>query len=181
MIPSTPRIIKPIRFNDVRGYFSETYNLEDCRLEGINDVFVQDNTSYSIYPGTLRGLHFQAPPFAQSKLVRCVRGSIFDVVVDIRKGSQNYAKWESYNLTAEAGEILYVPIGFAHGFLTLEPDCEVSYKCSNYYEPAAEGALRWDTCGIDWPFFEELILSEKDKVASALEDLNTPFIYGVNS
>ena len=148
---------------------------------GIKDEFVQDNHSLSRSSGTLRGLHFQAPPAAQGKLVRCGRGAIFDVAVDIRRGSPTYGSWECYTLTAENGHQFYVPIGFAHGFVTLEPDSEIVYKCTDYYSPETERAIRWNSCGIDWPLSLDPILSEKDANAPALADLESPFIYGQNS
>ena len=125
----------PRRFSDDRGFFAETYNRKKYMELGIDIEFVQDNHSLSREVGTLRGLHFQAPPRAQAKLVRCGRGAIFDVAVDIRRGSPSFGKWEGYKLTAENGHQLYVPIGYAHGFLTLEPDSEIVYKCSDYYAP----------------------------------------------
>ena len=148
---------------------------------GIDDYFVQDSHSLSRSTGTLRGLHFQAPPHAQGKLVRCGRGSIFDVAVDIRRGSPTYGQWEGYELSAENGHQLYVPVGFAHGFVTLEPDSEIVYKCTDYYAPETEGAVRWDSCGIKWPLSGDPILSDKDAVAPELAEFDSPFVYGENS
>jgi len=148
---------------------------------GIDVEFVQENHSLSGAVGTLRGLHFQAPPHPQAKLVRCVRGVIFDVAVDIRRNSPTFGQWESHKLTAENGHQLYVPVGFAHGFVTLEPDSEIVYKCTDYYAPETEGAVRWDSCGIDWPLPVDPILSDKDAIAPALADFDSPFIYGENS
>ena len=148
---------------------------------GIDVEFVQDNHSLSRTVGTLRGLHFQAPPAAQGKLVRCGRGAIFDVAVDIRLGSPTYGQWEGYKLTAENGNHVYVPVGFVHGLVTLEPDSEIVYKCTDYYSPEAEGAVRWDSCGIEWPISDKPTLSYKDRVAPSLADFNSPFIYGENS
>ena len=144
---------------------------------------MQDNHSLSVRVGTLRGLHFQAPPSAQAKLVRCGRGAIFDVAVDIRKGSPTYGHWVGYELNEDNGHQLYVPIGFAHGFLTLRPNSEIVYKCSDYYAPETEGALIWNDSdiGIDWPVTNELTISDKDKVANMLKDFESPFIFGVNS
>ena len=176
-----PKLIRPVRYSDQRGYFGETYSLKRYAEIGITEKFVQDNHSLSHAVGTLRGLHFQAPPTAQGKLVRCGRGAIFDVAVDIRRGSPTFGKWEGYELTEENGYQLYVPVGFAHGFLTLEPDSEIVYKCTNYYAPETEGAVRWDSCGIAWPLFGDPTLSDKDAVATALADFNSPFIYGENS
>ena len=170
-----------IRFGDHRGYFCETYSRRRYAEMGIDVVFVQDNHSLSRAVGTLRGLHFQAPPHAQGKLVRCGRGAIFDVAVDIRRGSPTYGQWQGYELTAENGHQLYVPVGFAHGFVTLEPDSEIVYKCTDYYAPETEGAVRWDSCGIDWPMSVDPVLSDKDALSTALDDFVSPFIYGENS
>ena len=169
------------RFCDHRGFFGENYSRRAYVEMGIDVDFVQDNHSLSHTVETLRGLHFQAPPHAQGKLVRCGRGAIFDVAVDIRRGSPSYGQWEGYELTAENGHQLYVPIGFAHGFVTLKPDSEIVYKCTDYYAPETEGALRWDSCGIDWPLSVDPILSDKDAIAPALADFDSPFIYGENS
>ena len=169
--------------NDHRGFFAETYSRRKYLELGIDDDFVQDNHSLSRDVGTLRGLHFQAPPHAQAKLVRCGRGAIFDVAVDIRKGSATYGQWEGYELTAKNGEQLYIPVGFAHGFVTLEPDSEIVYKCSDYHAPETEGAVLWNDpdIGIDWPTEAEPILSEKDAVAPLISELESPFIFGENS
>ena len=169
------------RFRDHRGYFGETYSRHRYADMGIDVEFVQDNHSLSHAVATLRGLHFQAPPHAQGKLVRCGRGAIFDVAVDIRRGSPTYGQWEGYELSAENGHQLYVPIGFAHGFVTLEPDSEIVYKCTDYYAPETEGAVRWDSCGIKWPLSGDPILSDKDIIAPALADFDSPFVYGENS
>ena len=160
------------RHADYRGFFGETYSRRRYAEMGIDIEFVQDNHSLSHAVGTLRGLHFQAPPTAQGKLVRCGRGEIFSVAVDIRQGSPTYGK---------NGHQLYVPIGFAHGFVTLEPDSEIVYKCTDYYSPETEGAVRWDSCGIDWPLSGDPILSDKDQIAPALADFDSPFIYGKSS
>jgi dTDP-4-dehydrorhamnose 3,5-epimerase len=174
-------LISPQRFGDMRGYFGETYSRRRYKEIGVIDDFVQDNHSLSHEVGTLRGLHFQAPPHAQGKLVRCGRGAIFDVAVDIRRGSPTYGQWEGYELTAENGHQLYVPVGFLHGFVTLESDSEIVYKCTDYYAPETEGAVRWDSCEIVWPLTGSPILSDKDLVAPALADFESPFIYGENS
>tara|TARA_R110002110_G_scaffold412641_1_gene638799 strand:+ start:24188 stop:24712 length:525 start_codon:yes stop_codon:yes gene_type:complete len=170
-------MIEPDRFGDHRGFFGETYSQRVYVELGINERFVQDNHSLSAEIGTVRGLHFQAPPAAQAKLVRCGRGAIFDVAVDIRKGSATYGKWVGYELSVENGAQLFIPAGFAHGFATLQPDSEIIYKCSDYYEPETEGALRWDDPAIDinWPLLGEAILSDKDAVAPMLTDLDSPF------
>lgn len=145
---------------------------------GIDIDFVQDNHSLSAQVGTVRGLHFQAPPHAQDKLVRCGKGRLYDVAVDIRKGSPTYGQWLGEELSFENGKQLLVPKGFLHGFMTLEPDTEIIYKCSDYYAPECDGAVRWDSCGIDWPLdVAEPVLSEKDKVAPLLADFDSPFVY----
>ena len=174
-------LIEPARFGDNRGFFSESWNKERMAEHGISVDFVQDNHSLSSAVGTVRGLHFQAPPNAQGKLVRCGRGAIFDVAVDIRRGSPTYGKWEGYELTAENGHQLYVPVGFAHGFMTLEADSEIVYKCTDYYAPETEGAVLWNSCGIEWPLSVDPILSDKDQEAPPLADFDSPFVYGQNS
>lgn len=171
----------PQRHYDSRGFFGETYSHRSYVELGIVEQFVQDNHSLSTESFTLRGLHFQAPPRAQGKLVRCGRGAIFDVAVDIRRGSPTYGNWEGYVLTAENGHQLYVPVGFAHGFVTLEPESEIIYKCTEYYAPETEGAVHWDSCGIDWPISSDPNLSDKDAIAPALVNFDSPFIYGENS
>ena len=175
--------IKPHRYLDHRGFFAETYSFRRYSELGMDVEFVQDNHSLSREAGTLRGLHFQAPPHAQAKLVRCGRGAIFDVAVDVRLGSPTYGHWEGYELSAENGDQLYIPVGFAHGFVTLEPDSEIVYKCSDYYAPETEGAILWNDpdIGIDWPIDADPILSEKDAVAPLLSELESPFMFGENS
>jgi dTDP-4-dehydrorhamnose 3,5-epimerase len=177
------QLIKLKRHGDRRGFFSETYSRNKYSKLGIDVEFVQDNHSLSREVGTLRGLHFQAPLHAQAKLVRCGRGAIFDVAVDIRRGSPTYGQWKGFELTAQNGEQLYIPVGFAHGFVTLEPDSEIVYKCSDYYAPETEGSVLWNDpdIGIDWPTVAEPILSDKDAVAPLLSDLESPFIFGENS
>ena len=176
-------LIKPTRHKDERGFFSETYSQRRYKELGIDVEFLQDNHSFSSKPGTLRGLHFQAPPNAQGKLVRCGKGAIFDVAVDIRKGSPTFGHWEGYELTEENGHQLYVPVGFAHGFVTLNPGSELVYKCTDYYAPQAEASIRWDdpTIGIEWPFTEKIILNERDAIAPLLRDFESPFTLGENS
>ena len=146
---------------------------------GIACTFVQDNHSLSVPAFTLRGLHFQTPPRGQDKLVRCIRGRIFDVAVDIRNGSPTFGNWVGTELSAENGHQLFIPIGFAHGFLTLEPNCEVIYKCSDTYAPKTDGGIRWDSAGIDWPIPADSapILSDKDGVQPRLADFGSPFSY----
>ena len=174
-------LIIPSRFGDHRGFFAETYSNKRYAEIGIDVDFVQDNHSLSREIGTLRGLHYQAPPMAQGKLVRCGRGAIFDVAVDIRRGSPTYGQWEGYELTADNGHQLYVPLGFAHGFVTLKPDSEIIYKCTNYYASETEGAVCWNSCGVDWFLKGNPILSDKDSTAPMLKDLDSPFIFGENS
>lgn len=173
----------PRRHVDNRGFFAETFNRRKYSELGIDYEFVQDNHSLSLEVGTLRGLHFQAPPRAQAKLVRCGRGAIFDVAVDIRRGSPTYGEWEGYVLTAENGQQLFVPVGFAHGFITLEPYSEIVYKCSDYYAPETEGAVLWNdpVIGIDWLRAADPILSDKDAAAPLLADFESPFVFGENS
>lgn len=170
-------VITPARFGDDRGWFSETWNAERMRGAGIDIDFVQDNHSFSAQVGTLRGLHYQRPPHAQDKLVRCTRGSILDVAVDIRNGSPTYGKWFGVELTAENGKQLLVPKGFLHGFLTLTLDVEVQYKCSDVYAPDCDGAVLWSSVGIDWGLSGDPVLSAKDQKATAFSDFVSPFQY----
>ena len=169
------RILTPKRFGDARGFFAETWNRRALAEAGIDVDFVQDNHSVSAAAGTLRGLHYQAPPHAQGKLVRCGRGRIFDVAVDVRKGGPTYGRWAGAELSAENGRQIWIPPGFLHGFLTLEDDTEVVYKCTDYYAPAADGAVRWDSCGVEWPLSGPPILSEKDAAAPPLAEFEAPF------
>lgn len=165
--------IVPRKFSDERGFFSETYNAETFSAHGIRLAFVQDNHSYSALAGTLRGLHYQLPPRAQAKLVRVVRGSAFDVVVDIRKGSPTFAQWVAVELSAERRNQILVPVGFAHGLVTLEPETEVLYKVSEHYSAEHDRAIRFDDpqIGITWPVApDRLRLSAKDRDASLLAD-----------
>ena len=170
-------VLEPQRFGDARGFFSESWNQRRMEDAGLHVTFVQDNHSMSSAVGTLRGLHFQAPPHAQAKLVRCGRGRLFDVAVDIRKGSPTYGQWFGEELSFENGRQLLVPEGFLHGFVTREPMTEIIYKCSDHYAPAADGAVRWDTCGIDWGLEGEPVLSDKDAAAPALADFDSPFVW----
>ena len=170
-------VLEPLRLGDNRGFFSESWNKRRMLDHGVDIDFLQDNHSLSAQVGTVRGLHFQSPPHAQDKLVRCGRGRLFDVAVDIRKGSPTYGQWVGEELSFENGKQLLVPMGFLHGFMTLEPDTEIIYKCSDYYAPECDGAVRWDSCGIDWPLDETApVLSEKDKVASLFADFDSPFV-----
>jgi dTDP-4-dehydrorhamnose 3,5-epimerase len=173
-------LITPRRFGDSRGFFSESYNRSRMAEHGVTIDFVQDNHSLSAQPGTVRGLHFQAPPHAQDKLVRCGRGVLFDVAVDIRKGSPTYGKWVGYELSFENGRQLLVPKGFLHGFVTRAPDTEIVYKCSDYYAPECDGAVRFDCpqIGIDWGIdADSAVLSEKDAEAPFFRDFDSPFVW----
>jgi dTDP-4-dehydrorhamnose 3,5-epimerase len=164
----------PKKFGDARGYFSETYSRQRFADAGIGIDWVQDNQSFSAEQGVLRGLHFQVAPFAQDKLIRVLRGSIFDVAVDLRGGSATYGKWVASVLSAEAWNQLLVPKGFAHGFVTLEPGVEVLYKVSAPYAPDCDRAIRWDdpAIGIAWPLGgREPVLSAKDAAAPFLADI----------
>jgi dTDP-4-dehydrorhamnose 3,5-epimerase len=159
------KVIKPRSFGDARGYFTETYNRTRFFEHGITLDFVQDNQSTSAQAGTIRGLHFQSHPAAQHKLVRVLRGSIFDVAIDLRRSSPTYGQWVGETLSADNGKQLLVPIGFAHGFCTLEPDTHVLYKVTDYYSPANDLGLAWDDAdlAIDWPLNGTTpTLSEKD-------------------
>ena len=170
----------PKRFGDERGYFSETFNRAQFEAMTGPLEWVQDNMSLSRPQYVLRGLHFQIPPFAQDKLVRCVRGAVLDVAVDIRKGSPTYGQHVSARLTAEGGEQIFVPKGFAHGFLTLEPDTEIAYKVSNYYSPNCDRGMLWSDSGlgIDWGVTADMAtVSDKDRVAPAFADLPDYFRY----
>lgn len=170
-------ILTPRRFGDTRGFFSESWNRRTLAQHGIELDFVQDNHSLSRRSGTLRGLHFQAPPHAQDKLVRCGRGRLFDVAVDIRKGSPTYGRWFGTELSTENGRQLLIPKGFLHGFVTREPDTEILYKCTDYYAPDCDGAVRWDSCGIDWGLADPPILSERDAAAPPLAAFDSPFTW----
>jgi dTDP-4-dehydrorhamnose 3,5-epimerase len=172
-------VITPRRFGDHRGYFSETWSRARLAEHGVDIDFVQDNQSLSVEVGTVRGLHFQKPPRAQAKLVRCGRGVLFDVAVDIRRGSPTYGRWFGVELSAENGRQLLIPAGFAHGFVTRVPETEIIYKCSDYYAPETEGALRWDDpdLAIDWGLAGDPILSAKDAAAGAFAGFDSPFVY----
>lgn len=172
--------ILPNKFGDHRGFFSETYNRKAFAEGGIDLDFVQDNHSFSAAKGVLRGLHFQTPPFAQDKLVRVTKGSVFDVIVDIRKGSPTFAKWVGVEVSAEKWNQVLVPKGFAHGFLTLEPNTEFLYKVTHYYSKECDRSIRFDdpAIGIEWPLdLTDVTLSEKDQAAPLLGDVDTGFVY----
>ena len=170
-------LIEPQRFGDARGFFSESWNKSRMAEHGVDVDFVQDNHSLSSAVGTVRGLHFQAPPHAQAKLVRCGRGALLDVAVDIRKGSPTYGHWVAEELTFENGKQLFVPEGFAHGFITREPDTEIIYKCNAYYSPEDDGAVLWNTCGVNWGFEGTPHLSDKDRAATPFATFNSPFVW----
>ena len=170
-------VIMPQRLGDARGWFAEIWNDSSFAAVGIDMDFVQDNHSYSAEAGTLRGLHYQAPPYAQDKLVRCTRGAIFDVAVDVRKGSPTFGRWVREELNAENGKQVFVPKGFLHGFVSLLPNSEVQYKVSNYYNAESDGSVRWDSLGIDWVLDAPPILSAKDADAPAFEYWASPFIF----
>jgi dTDP-4-dehydrorhamnose 3,5-epimerase len=172
------KLIVPRKFGDHRGFFSETYNRKVLSDAGINLDFVQDNHSLSAQKGVLRGLHFQTPPFAQDKLVRVTRGRIFDVAVDIRRDSPTFGRHVAAELSAENWMQILAPIGFAHGFVTLEPDTEVVYKVTNYYAPAHDRGILWNDpdLGIRWPVSaEDVILSDKDKAQPRFADMERVF------
>lgn len=170
--------IRPRRFADERGFFSEVWRQDHLAEAGIDALFVQDNHSFSNKRGVLRGLHFQVPPAAQDKLVRVSRGAVFDVAVDIRQGSPTFGRWVGATLSAAEWNQLFVPKGFAHGFVTLEDETEVLYKCTAAFAPEYEGSVRFDdpAISIDWPLaVESLILSEKDRSAPLLSAVTTGF------
>lgn len=167
----------PRRFTDARGYFVETYSVRALAAAGITEVFVQDNQSVSAR-GVLRGLHFQKPPHAQAKLVRVIAGRALDIAVDLRAGSPTFGQHHAVILDAALGNTFYIPAGFAHGFLALEDDTMLHYKCTDYYHPETEGALRWNdpALGIDWgQLVGEPLVSEKDAAAPLLREFVTPF------
>ena len=164
-------IIEPKVFGDARGWFMETWSSRKFESAGLNFNFVQDNQSYSAQRGTFRGLHYQTAPFAQAKLVRCTRGKLLDVAVDIREGSETFSQWIAVELTADNKKQLLIPRGFAHGFITLTDDVEIQYKADNFYSPECDGNIRWDDAqiGIDWPF-APTILADKDAKAPTLKE-----------
>ena len=173
-------LVQPPRFGDARGYFCQTYVQPLYAANGIACDFVQDNESFSASPGTVRGLHMQAPPFAQAKLVRVLAGAIFDVAVDVRKGSPTYGHWIGTKLTDEGGEQLFVPRGFAHGFCTLAPDTRVAYKVDALYDRDSECGIAFDDpdLAIDWGSSGPAVLSDKDRILPRLQDFDSPFVYG---
>jgi len=173
-------IVTPARFGDHRGFFSESWSRKVMAEHGLDLDFVQDNHSLSAKVGTVRGLHFQTPPHAQDKLVRCGRGALLDVAVDIRHGSPTFGQSVAVELTAENGRQLLVPKGFAHGFVTLQPDTEIVYKCTDYYAPDCDAGIRWNdpALNVDWGVeAKDAVLSDKDVAAPLLSDLPVYFTF----
>lgn len=169
--------LTPRRFGDNRGWFSEVWNARVAADAGIDVTFVQDNHSFSAAKGTVRGLHYQAPPHAQAKLVRCGAGAVWDVAVDARRGSPTFGTWYGTELSAENGRQLYIPAGFLHGFSTLSENSELLYKCSDFYAPDADGSVKWDSAdiGVDWKIDTAPELSAKDADAPDFADWHSPF------
>jgi len=180
MITATPLedayVIEPRVFKDSRGFFCETHNKRTFEQNGLRYDFIQDNHSYSKETGVLRGLHFQKPPHAQSKLVRVVRGKVYDVIVDLRKSSSTYCKSFGLELSEENMKMLLVPKGFAHAYCTLEPDSIVLYKVDEFYSPASESGIIWNDpdLGIRWPL-SEVLLSDKDSRLPMMRELDDIF------
>jgi dTDP-4-dehydrorhamnose 3,5-epimerase len=175
-----PLLIRSKRFDDLRGHFMETWSRDAFRHLGVDVNFVQDNQSLSARQGTVRGLHFQLPPFAQAKLVRVLQGSVFDVAVDLRRGSPHYGGWCGTMLTAAKPEQLYVPKGFAHGFVTLEPETVVAYKVDASYAPHCDAGIHWQDpdIGIEWPFDTTgAVLSSKDSSLPPFAAFSSPFLW----
>jgi dTDP-4-dehydrorhamnose 3,5-epimerase len=169
-------IVRPKVFRDERGFFLEFYSQKSFAENGIDADFLQDNHSLSVKKGVLRGLHFQLPPSTQAKLLRVVKGKIFDVIVDLRKNSPTFGKWESFELSSENFEMIFVPRGFAHGFVTLEENTEIIYKVDSLYSPELDSGILWNDSDlkINWPV-ENPILSEKDGKLQLLKDFQNPF------
>ena len=169
--------LKPKVYSDKRGFFLESYSLQQFAHYGITTNFVQDNHSFSVQNGVIRGLHFQYPPFAQTKLIRVIQGAVYDVVLDLRKSSPSFGKWESFELSDKTHEMIYIPKGCAHGFCTLQENTGFLYKCDTYYHPYAEGGILWndpDLC-IPWPCTDPL-LSPKDEQLPRTKEFSTPFL-----
>jgi dTDP-4-dehydrorhamnose 3,5-epimerase len=182
-VPLLPRIIIPKRHADSRGWFGETFQDKRLRDLGIACTFVQDNQSLSTRSGTLRGFHFQKPPAAQAKLISVLHGRILDVAVDIRRNSPTYGRYVSADLSSDNGRQLFIPAGFAHGFVTLEDDVSVLYKVSDYYAPPLEGGIRWSDPDIAFPWplqGADIVTSERDERLPFLADLESPFPYDGN-
>ena len=176
-------IVEPRVFGDARGYFFESFNLRDFKEQtGIDINFVQDNESMSTY-GVMRGLHFQRPPYSQSKLVRCVKGKVLDVAVDIRRGSPTYGQHVAVELSEDNHRQFFIPRGFAHGFVVLSETAKFQYKCDDFYTPEADGgiSIKDESLGIDWGIsIEDAILSEKDLKHLCLKEFDSPFDYNMN-
>ena len=171
-------VLTPARHGDARGFFSESWNRKRMQDAWVQIEFVQDDHSLSAKVGTVRGLHFQSPPHAQAKLVRCGKGVLFDVAVDIRRGSPTYGQWYGTELSFENGKQLLVPAGFLHGFVTRMLDTEIIYKCSDYYAPDCDNAVHWESCGVEWGIApQDAVLSDKDTAAPALADFQSPFVW----
>ncbi|MGI9356292.1 MAG: dTDP-4-dehydrorhamnose 3,5-epimerase [Rhizobiaceae bacterium] len=174
------KLLIPDRHYDERGFFSETYRQDALAEVGIHLDFVQDNHSFSKHRSTVRGLHFQSPPFAQAKLVRVAHGAAYDVAVDIRRGSPTFGQWVAVTISADNWHQLLVPEGFAHAICTLEPNTEIIYKASNFYSPDHDTGILWNdpSLAIDWPVTaEEVVLSDRDRCQPLLEQFETPFVF----
>ncbi|RMF36481.1 MAG: dTDP-4-dehydrorhamnose 3,5-epimerase [Alphaproteobacteria bacterium] len=174
------KLLRPRRFADERGYFLESWNRARMAEAGFDHDFVQDNHSFSARPGTVRGLHYQAPPHAQAKLVRVACGAIRDVAVDIRRGSPDFGRWIATELSEENGLQMLIPRGFLHGFVTLRPDTHVLYKTDDHYAPECDGAIRFDDpdIGVDWGMdVTQAVLSAKDAAAPGFSGFESPFVY----
>ena len=172
-------ILEPARHGDARGFFAESWSRRTMETAGLDIEFVQDNLSLSREAGTIRGLHYQSPPHAQSKLVSCTRGSITDIAVDIRNGSPTFGQTVSVDLSFENGLQLLVPEGFLHGFVTSEPDTVVQYKVTSFYDRDCEGVVHWDSCGIDWEIDGAPVVSDKDAAAPPFDTFQSPFDWTV--
>jgi dTDP-4-dehydrorhamnose 3,5-epimerase len=171
-------LVRVRKFADARGHFLETFRKADFAEMGIGCDFVQENQAFSAQTGTIRGLHFQQPPHAQAKLVRVLRGVVYDAAVDLRRGSPTYGKWCGAQLTADGGEQIFVPAGFAHGYCTLEPDTLVAYKVDKYYAPQSEAGIIWNdpAIGVDWSIpADSVLVSDKDGKLPSLSSFSTPF------
>jgi dTDP-4-dehydrorhamnose 3,5-epimerase len=171
-------VVRVRKFADSRGHFLETFRKADFAEMGVDCEFVQDNQAFSAQTGTIRGLHFQVPPHAQAKLVRVLRGAVYDAAVDLRRGSPTYGKWCGARLTADGGEQIFVPRGYAHGYCTLEPDTVVAYKVDSYYAPQSEAGIIWSdsAIGIDWSVpAERVLVSDKDAKLPSLGAFDSPF------
>ena len=175
-------LFAPRRFGDNRGWFCENFNARREASNGIDVDFVQDNQSYSASPGTIRGIHFQRPPHAQAKLIRCLRGSLVDYAVDLRRGSPTYGHYRAVELSADNGRQIFIPVGFGHAFLTSEPGTEICYKVSDFYDADCDDGIRWNCpeIAIDWPLVGPAVLSDKDAALPTLADFDSPFDYDGN-